>query len=571
MQRIKILKVLLIVVFGAIIARLFYVQVIESDYWSTRASGQQISLKTIEAERGNIYMMDGSTPTAVVMNQTTYDIITDPSLADLEKIFAVLEKYAKDNLVTDLETLQGKTNLKYYKLAEDVPRAIAVEIAEEKVGQIYFEKSKKRVYPEGNLASGLLGFVNSNGEGQYGIEGALNSQLAGQNGSIRAITDRNKIVLSIGNVNEKIDAIDGDDIVLSVDRNIQAKVEEILSTAVAHSAATNAAAVVMNPNNGEIMAMASVPNYNPKDYANVKSYEEYLNYTTEVPYEPASICKTFAFAAAINEGLLTPETVFYNAGVEKLDGADVHNYYRGLDRQYITIQRGFYNSLNYSSMYALKMLGGGSFNETGRQKLYEYYHDRFGFGEKTGVEVRESSGLVREPNAGSAMNLTYANMTFGQGLELTMMQLATAFSTVVNGGYKVTPSVVKGKMVDGKLVESERDASQEQVLTTETSATLRGMLYDNRSTQRRRGIDRGGYYIGGKTGTGQVLENGAYSTTMTIADYIGFGGGKAETPEYVILVKVWGEGFLADGNDDARPLFDQISNYLIDYLKIQNN
>lgn len=571
MPRIKVLKWFLIIIFSVITLRLFALQVLESNYWSTWASDQQISLKTIEAERGSIYMMDGAKPTVVVMNQIYYDIATDPSLADLDKVFEAIEKHAKNNLVTDLETVKTKTNLRYYKLAKSVSRTTAMAILDEGVGQIYLEKSNKRMYPEGSLASGLLGFVNSEGVGQYGIEGALNAELAGKNGSLKAITDRNKMVLSIGGVSEKVDVVNGDDIVLSVDRNIQAKVEETLSAAVNNSRATNAAAIVMRPNNGEILAMASVPNYDPANYGNAENYEVYLNYTTEVPYEPASICKTFTFATAINEGVLTPDTVFYNSGYENIDGAKVSNYYAGLDRKYITIQTGFNNSLNVSTMYALKQLGGGSFNETGRKKLYEYFHDKFGFGEKTNVGVRESAGIVREPNAGSAMNLTYANMTFGQGMELTMVQVASAFAAVVNGGKKVQPSVIKGKMVDGKLVENEYLTNGEQIITAETSATMREMLYNTRSTQRRNGTDPAGYYVGGKTGTGQVLKNGEYSTTETIADYIGFGGLTAEMPEYVIMVKVWGADFLADGTYDARPLFDKISNFLISYLKIKAN
>ena len=573
MQRIKALKWILVALMGAITVRLFAIQIIDYDYWVAKANSEHTLLQTITAKRGNIYMMDGNEPAVVVLNQTVYNVITDPAMADLDKIQAVLEKYAKEYITADFDKLREMEGVRYYIIAKRMPKTVAEQVQSEGLSYIYFREENKRVYPEGTMASTLLGFVNADGLGQYGIEGSLNGRLKGTDGVLKTIADVNKVALSIGDDNIKIPAVDGEDVVLTIDRNVQKRAEEILASAVENRKGANAAAIVMNPNTGEVMAMASAKNYDPADYGNVKDASAYINYTTEDPYEPASVCKTFVFTAAVNEGVMTPETTYNNTGSEVVDGFKINNAYRGLYGT-ITLQRGFNYSLNTSSMYALKLLGGdkNSINETGRNKLYDYLYNRFGFGQGTGIEIYEAPGIVRAPNDGYAMDLTYANMTFGQGISMTTIQLATAFSTVVNGGYYRTPTVVKGKIVNEKVVADERDdLKEEQVISSETSATMREMLWGTRSLQRTRGIDKNGYYIGGKTGTGQVVVNGAYSAAdgETLASYAGFGGVKDELPKYVIVVRIWGEGYHMTGDNDAKPIFNSLSDYMIDYLKIQ--
>lgn len=573
MPRIKFLRGVILTALAVIAVRLFVIQIVEHEQWLAKAAEQHTMLETIVAERGDIYMMDGGEPVKVVMNQTVYSVIIDPLMVDREAIKATLEKNAKANLTINLDKLFENDDLRYYVVAKNVSREVAMKIAAENIDYVWFQENTKRVYPEGEMASGLLGFVNADGDGQYGVEGALNARLAGTNGLLKTIADVNRVALSIGNDNVKVPAVDGDDIVLTIDRGLQQKTEEILVNTVAHSKATNAAAIIMDPMSGEILTMANVPNYNPADYGNVKNAAAYINYTVEEPYEPASVCKTFMFATAINEGVMTGETTYRNTGSTVVDGETIVNAYHG---QYgvVTMNIGLRFSLNTSSVQALRLLSGSEteITEAGRQKMYDYYYNRFGLGKYTGVEIYENPGLIVGPNDGWAMNLTYANMTFGQGLNLTMLQVARAFSAVINGGKEITPTLVKGKMENGKLVAETKETVGNELISEATSLEMRRLLYDARVGQRNRGVDKAGYYIGGKTGTAQVIKDGKYTdaeTGETIASYVGFVGATKELPKYVIMVKIWGEGQHMSGESDAMPIFNTLSNFVIDYMRIQ--
>ena len=242
----------------------------------------------------------------------------------------------------------------------------------------------------------------------------------------------------------------------------------------------------------------------------------------------------------------------------------------------INMKTALYWSLNTGSIYALKLLGGNpsEINQKGREKMYDYYYNKFRLGQATGIELIESEGFVWDPNAEIyGLNAAYANMTFGQNLSLTMVQTATAFSAVVNGGTYRTPTIVKGVLENEKIapVSSLTETRiEDKILNDETSATMRDMLVNNRNYKVRQGIDRAGYAIGGKSGTAQVIKNGAYDDSMseTVGTYIGYVAPSGEMPKYVIMVKMSGDGAYLDGGI-ASNLFDDAMNYLIDYLKIK--
>jgi cell division protein FtsI/penicillin-binding protein 2 len=461
-------------------------------------------------------------------------------------------------------------------VARNISREAASKIADEGIPGVWLQNGNIRVYPEGELASGLLGFVNANGIGQYGVEGSLNDKLKGKDGMLKTISDINNIALSIGDDNIKIPAENGKNIVLTVDLGIQRGVEDILKAAIQNPdvSATNFSAIVMDPNTGEVLAMANMPNYDPANYGNVKDASAYVNYTTEVPYEPASTCKTFAFSAAINEGKMTADTTYFNRGYEMVDGWKINNAeQRSSIYGEITMKTALYWSLNTGSIHALKLLGDNpeQITQTGRERLYDYLHNRFHLGQATGIELIEAEGMIPDPNEGYGRDSVYANVTFGQNMYATMIQMVSAFSAVVNGGYYHEPTIIKGEMVDGNLVPAEKKTNVSQILSEDTSVAMRDMLQNNRNYKVRGGIDRAGYMIGGKSGTAQVVRNGSYDNTMseTIASYIGFGGTEGELPKYVIMVKMWGEGEYMDSGLLSNVAFDPISNFMIDYLKIK--
>ena len=577
-RRIKILRNVVLAVFAIIAIRLFFIQIIEHDMWVAKAEEQHTLLETIVAKRGEIYMMDDGEAVPVVLNQTMYQIIIDPAVTDMEKIEKAISTYAHDYQTADFNEIYGQEGLRYAIVAKNVPREAAEKIAEEAIDAVWFQKNNQRVYPEGELASGLLGFVNADGLGQYGVEGSLNDALSGKDGLLKTTADVNKVALSIGKDNTKIPAEDGKNIVLSIDRGMEKGIEALAMDALNNkSAATNASVLVMDPNTSQILAMANLPNYNPASYGNVTDASAYLNYTVEMPYEPASICKNFAFSAAINEGKMNAETTYFNKHYEEVDDWKIWNAeQRDILYGTLTMRDALYWSLNTGSIHALKLLGDNADHITkeGRERLFDYYHNKFRLGNATGVELIEEEGFIPDPNEGWGRDSTYANLTFGQNLSITMLQTATAFSAVVNGGYWRTPSVVAGELVDGQVVPSRDEVSgdkiEDKILSDETSAMMREMLVNNRSYRKRQGIDRDGYAIGGKSGTAQVIRNGAYDDSFAelIGSYIGFVGPEGELPKYVIMVKMWGEG-QSIGSGDAMELFDTLSNYMIDYLRIK--
>lgn len=570
MTRTKILRICLLVAVAIIGIRLFYIQIIEHGRWAKEAEAQQTMQNLIVAERGKIYMLAGETPTPVVMNEPVWTVVIDPAIVDKKKVKKTVDKFAKMNRVASWEKVFRNKKTRYFVVAKNVKRREAEKIQGANLTGLWLRREVRRVYPEGQLGSGLLGFVNTEGKGQYGVEGSLNKALAGENGLLKTVKDVNNVPLTIGTENVRVPAKDGKNLVLTVDRNVQYNIEKILAKGLKRSGARHASAVVMSPTDGRIYAMATLPTYDAGNYSEVKDGRVFQNEPVENAYEPASVCKTFTFAAAINEGVMSPNTTYENKGYTTVDGWKIENAYKG-QLGTVTMQTALNFSLNTGSTQALRLMGGdaGRINRTGREKLYDYYHKRFGFGDYTGVELLEVKGFLADPNKGQGLNSTYANMTFGQNLNLTMMQVAAAFSAVVNGGDYYIPQVVAGEMEDGIFKQKKKKPAVRKVISNETSETMRKMLYGARGSRRIYGIDKPGYYVGGKTGTAQVIKNGAYSLEETVASYVGFGGSAAELPEYVIMVKIWEEGKRIEGEKDAMPIFDEMSNYMQKYLKIE--
>ena len=568
----KVLKVGLTVAVVVILLQLFLIQIVQHDSWVKRAEDEHIVQSTIKAERGEIYMMDGDQPTLVVMNESSWTVVIDPMLVDAEELESTLSKIIpKDKMVAEFKDATADKTRRYYVLARGLKRDAAEKIKEAALVGVYLKEGNARVYPEGQMASSLLGFVNNDGKGQYGVEGALDKELAGEDGVLKTVTDVNNVALSIGDDNVRVPAKNGKNVVLSVDRNIQYRLEKYLKEQMDSSTATHAAGLVMNPQNGEVWALANLPTYDATNYANIEDASVFINEPLESAYEPGSMCKTFSFSAAIDQGKMTPQTTYNNSGYMMVDNWKIENAYKG-QLGTITMQTGLDYSLNTSSMTALLWLGGDNnqITQAGKNMLYKYYHDLFGFGEYTGIELFESPGVITEPDAADAYNSRYANMTFGQGMQITMMQLASAFSSVINGGEFYRPTVVAGEVAEnGDFLYQDSPESIRTTVSAETSSTMRQMLYGTRAYKRTNGTDKAGYYIGGKTGTSQGIKDGAYTFDETVGNYIGFGGAEGEMPEYVIMVKIWGDGKKMEGEKDAMPIFDKMSEYMIDYLQIK--
>lgn len=576
-KRTDLIRVLLALCFILIVARMYDLQIISHQKYVDLAMSQQTMQNTIFAKRGEIYMMDGDNTTPVVMNEKVYTISVDPFLLrskggqELKEDEAKIDQLVQGYAVNTWDKVFANEASRYAVIAKNVPYERAKQIKEAKITGVYAQGSTKRVYPEGDLAAQVLGFVNADGKGQYGIEGSLNKELTGVNGILKTVKDVNNIPLTIGKNNVRVPAQDGKNVVLSIDRNIQKKTEDAIKATIEKFHVTNASAVVMNPRNGQILAMAGTPTYNPAEYAKVTDARAFQTDVTMSAFNPASVCKTFALAAAVDSGVMTPETTYNNTDLVTIDGWPIQNAIKGHTGN-ISMQEVLTYSLNTGSIQALRLLGGSETEITyqGKEKLYDYYYNRFGLGKYTGIELAESKGTVIPPTDIDGTNARYANMTFGQSLDLTMIQVATAFSAVVNGGDYYTPTLVAGEIKNGEFVRDTLKERDHQAIESSTSETMRKMLHTARLVFPNVKYYDEGVYVGGKTGTAQVVKNGKYTFDETIATYIGYGA-RSETdyPEYVIMTKVWEDNRRLDGGMNAKPIFDEISQFMVNYLKMR--
>ena len=576
-KRTDLIRVLLALCFILIVARMYDLQIISHQKYVDLAMSQQTMQNTIFAKRGEIYMMDGDNTTPVVMNEKVYTISVDPFLLrgeggqELKEDEAKIDQLVQGYAVNTWDKVFANEVSRYAVIAKNVPYERAKQIKEAKITGVYAQGSTKRVYPEGDLAAQVLGFVNADGKGQYGIEGSLNKELTGVNGILKTVKDVNNIPLTIGKNNVRVPAQDGKNVVLSIDRNIQKKTEDAIRATIEKFHVTNASAVVMNPRNGQILAMAGTPTYNPAEYAKVTDARAFQTDVTMSAFNPASVCKTFALAAAVDSGVMTPETTYNNTDLVTIDGWPIQNAIKGHTGN-ISMQEVLTYSLNTGSIQALRLLGGSETEITyqGKEKLYDYYYNRFGLGKYTGIELAESKGTVIPPTDIDGTNARYANMTFGQSLDLTMIQVATAFSAVVNGGDYYTPTLVAGEIKNGEFVRNVLKERDHQAIESSTSETMRKMLHTARLVFPNVKYYDEGVYVGGKTGTAQVVKNGKYTFDETIATYIGYGA-RSETdyPEYVIMTKVWEDNRRLDGGMNAKPIFDEISQFMVNYLKMR--
>ena len=576
-KRTDLIRVLLALCFILIVARMYDLQIISHQKYVDLAMSQQTMQNTIFAKRGEIYMMDGDNTTPVVMNEKVYTISVDPFLLrgeggqELKEDEAKIDQLVQGYAVNTWDKVFANEASRYAVIAKNVPYERAKQIKEAKITGVYAQGSTKRVYPEGDLAAQVLGFVNADGKGQYGIEGSLNKELTGVNGILKTVKDVNNIPLTIGKNNVRVPAQDGKNVVLSIDRNIQKKTEDAIRATIEKFHVTNASAVVMNPRNGQILAMAGTPTYNPAEYAKVTDARAFQTDVTMSAFNSASVCKTFALAAAVDSGVMTPETTYNNTDLVTIDGWPIQNAIKGHTGN-ISMQEVLTYSLNTGSIQALRLLGGSETEITyqGKEKLYDYYYNRFGLGKYTGIELAESKGTVIPPTDIDGTNARYANMTFGQSLDLTMIQVATAFSAVVNGGDYYTPTLVAGEIKNGEFVRNVLKERDHQAIESSTSETMRKMLHTARLVFPNVKYYDEGVYVGGKTGTAQVVKNGKYTFDETIATYIGYGA-RSETdyPEYVIMTKVWEDNRRLDGGMNAKPIFDEISQFMVNYLKMR--
>lgn len=567
-RRIRALAVMCIALMAIFVVRLFYLQVIEHDKYTALARQEQEKRLIVPAQRGEIYLMDDSKPVKVVMNQTVYTMFVDPDVVNKPKdVVTAIREVAGGNTVKNFAKLVEKKGTRYQIVARQVTHAQAKLVRERKLKGVGFQAESARKYPEKSLAAQTLGFVNFEGAGQYGIEGKFNNELKGKDGLLQSVTDVSNIPLTVGDKNINIKPKDGKNIVLTIDRSIQAYVEQALIDGLRRTGADSGSAIVMDPNTGKVIAMTNLPAYDPSEISKIQNFNQVNNGVVANPYEPGSVMKTFTLATGIDLGVIRPSSTYVNNDYIKVEDRVISNASKGQTGT-ITLQHALNWSLNTGMVTVAQRLGDGSINRTARDSMYSYLHDKFRLGEKTGIEVDgEARGRIISPDETEGNAVRYSNMSFGQGMDLTMVQVAAGFSAMVNGGTYYAPTVLEGEISDsGELQRAKSRPMYPNIIKSSTSQQMRNMIVTARNAFHG-AQDRKGYAIGGKTGTSQTIVNGSYDNGQTVATYLGFGGDTK--PKYVIMVQVSGKNKNLAGNKDAMPIFTDISNWMIDYLKLQ--
>lgn len=416
----------------------------------------------------------------------------------------------------------------------------------------------------------MLGFVNSENVGNYGIEESLNKDLTGKTGKLKAITDASGVPLAANKANVDSSPVNGDDVVTTIDLSMQSELEKILANEYKQTKSQGLSAVIMDPNNGQIKAMANFPTYDPSNYQNVSDQKLFQNAAVTNAIEPGSSMKVLTTAAALNEGVINPNTTFYDPAHWLVDGFNITDIEEDGGARQQSIGSILNLSLNTGATWMLMQMGGGEINQKARNTWYDYLTRHYLFGQATGIEQGyEAVAKVATPqNNGAGINLTYANMSFGQAIELTALQMAAADSAVLNGGTYYKPTLIDQLIKpDGQKVTNQAKVVAKNVVSAKVSQEMVPLMQYVVQQHLQAGFSylnfSPNYIVGGKTGTAQIAQKGGgYYANKFNGTYVGFVGGNK--PQYVIVVynlqpNVAGYA----GSYGGQPVFADIAHMLI--------
>jgi cell division protein FtsI/penicillin-binding protein 2 len=570
-QRARIWYALLLVVFGIFAIRVFYLQVIRHDYYKRAALSDQLKQYEVPAERGIITANLGGTQVPVVLNQKLYTLYVDPTVVkDSEKVAGRLQPILGGS-TDDIHGLLTKKGTRYVVLKKRLTADQNKKILAMKFPGVGTQEQDYRTYPQGQLAGQLLGFVNDEGKGEYGVEQALNKELQGTAGQLKAVTDINGVPLAATGGNLSTQPVAGKDIGLTIDVGMQSGLEKLVKAAQDRNKSKSVSAVIMDVHTGAIKAMANYPTYDPANYQKVDDASLFQNNAVAQPIEPGSITKLFTTAASLQKGVVTPTTSFYDPGFWTIDGTKVADVEEDHSTGQQTVLSTLDKSLNTGATWMLMQLGGGQVNNVARATLYDYFTNHFQLGQATGIEQGyEADGFMPKPaDTGSGINLTYANISFGQAYTATALQMVAGLSSVVNGGTYYQPRLVdRVTDVGGNTTLVKPKVIKQDVVTKQVSDDMINLMEENNTSHIREGytyLNFGpGYSVGGKTGTAEVANPvGGYYPDKVNGTYLGFIGG--DSPQYAIVVyniepTKYG-GFAGAGT--GQPLFADIAHMLV--------
>lgn len=546
-KRVTVMLIIALAGFFAIIARLFYVQIIKGDYYKEKAYLQQTKDRTVKASRGTIYDSNGnklalsvSTNTLTVAPTNIEDEQKEQIAKDIAEIIG--EEYdtvlAKLNKTVSLVTI--KTNIE-----KETATKLSSYISENDLKGIYVDESTNRIYPYNNLLSHTLGFTGTDDQGLFGLESYYEEELAGEDGRIVGSIDGG------GNETpyeeeEYIEPKNGNDIILTVDATIQQIVEKNLSKAVKENDAVKGACIVMRPKTGEVLAIANYPDFDLNDPFTINDEElkskwdtlsskeknealnkMWRNTCISDAYEPGSIFKVVTASAAIEENILEMDTanVFNCSGYFTVSGWKIRCWRYPRTHGSQSLREAIMNSCNPAFMQAGLKIGIDKYVEY--MKAYNLY-------DKTGIDLPgETNGIIHDPDTMTELDL--ATTSFGQTISITTMQEAVIYSAIANGGKIMKPYIVKEiRDANGNLIKETTPTVKKQVISEQTASDVLSALYDTVEKGTGKGAKISGYTVAGKTGTG---EEGRGTSMWYMASFAGVA--PVNDPEVVVIFSLY--------------------------------
>lgn len=559
--RLKYLGVIIILSSLLLLAKMAGIQIIDHDHYLALAQAQQRFEKSEIAERGKILVHDSAVdpksyyPLAFDMKKFAIWVVPG-HIKDKSGVAKDLEKLL---LLPEGEVFAKINNDKLYipPLKRGLTLDQANKVTDSKLPGVFVVPEYSRYYPEGVLAAQLLGFVNSDSEGKYGFEGHYDNELQGKAGNVKGEKDTLGRII---NLLEQKDPEDGTSYVLTVDRAVQYYIEKKLAEAMTTYEAEAGTVVVMDIKTGGIVAMANLPAYDPNNYREQADLDPslFMNPAISYLFEPGSIMKPISMAAAIDQGAVTPDTKGVFGSSVQVDGYTIYTA-EGKAFGEENMTQILENSDNVGMTWVSEKLG--------KDNLYKYVKS-FGLLDKTGIDL-DTEVAGRTPPFKQWHDINRANISFGQGISVTPIEMVAAYAAIANNGKYIYPHVID-KMVfaDGseKVVPKQEG---EQIVTEQTAKTIQNMLYSVVANGHSKKAGVAGFKVGAKTGTAQIAKpEGGYETNETnLGIYIHSLAGIApiDDPRFAMIVKLTKPKTAKYAETTAAPLFGDIASFLLNY------
>lgn len=537
---------------GLIVTHLYWYQIVEHQRFAVLASEEHQQRRPIVPRRGGLLDANGHPLALSIMYDAVY--VHKTEMNSVEKTASFLAEtlgLAKEDVLARIQESDRAWTL----LAPRVPANTAARVESEGLAGVELLRLPTREYPEGSTAAQALGFVGAEGRGMSGLELTLDQELAGRPGVV--ITERDTTGGEITIARKAIvPEVPGADVVLTIDRYIQRVAERELVRAVQANKATGGLIIVMEPSTGAILAAATSPTYSLTgsgfDPAHPELYKPSIATDT---YEPGSVMKVITAAAAVDEGVVNPDTRYFDSGVAFVNGVPIRNWDGGSYGS-VTLRQILVHSLNTGMQWVAGQLGP--------ERFYDYAQ-AFGFGAPTGIRLNgEAGGSFRRPSDQGWSRVDLATNSYGQSISVTPLQMIAAVSALGNGGVLMRPQLVREiRGAEGTTVVDPEPVRS--VVSARTAETMLDMMVSAWSQPALAANRIEGYTLAAKSGTADIPGPGGYSSGKTYASYIGFG--PIPNPRFVVLVRLDHPEAIYGGTV-AAPVFRNVVTELLTYFQI---